>query len=166
LSSPLPRRPPSFPLANQYLQFDFDYLAQGYRGGRRAALALRNELNSVIVFKISTFANASFPSPEIQLLIKVFIDEQALTNRVEGKDVDLKAFAAGFNSSGFATSMVDVGGAVGATDEAIKGTASLFCPSLDRLLTSSRFLNRPSSLPSLLTRLPLHRLDARRTLRL
>ncbi|GAA5909718.1 hypothetical protein JCM5296_005771 [Sporobolomyces johnsonii] len=91
------------------------YLSKGYRGGRSAALDLRNKVHHLVIGKEK--AAGSTGTPEVNILAMTFLNMSGLSNFLQ---CDLRSFSQGFNSSPFAFSMCDVGSQPQAADEAIK----------------------------------------------
>ncbi|GAA5841174.1 hypothetical protein JCM9279_000566 [Rhodotorula babjevae] len=98
--------------------FTSAYLLKGYRGGRSAALDLRNKVNALVHNRYRQVAGALARPPEVFIVAQSFFNMVGLSNHL--RSVDLRTFAQGFSSSSLAFSMVDVGSQKQAADDAIK----------------------------------------------
>ncbi|GAA6005085.1 hypothetical protein JCM10207_008505 [Rhodosporidiobolus poonsookiae] len=114
--------------------FTASSVTKGARGGRAAALDLRNKVHALVVQREreTSAAGLGFRPPEVLVLAKVFLN---VRKGIEG--ADMEAFAQGFNSSPLAFSMVDVGPQRDAVDEAIKGHLPFLLSSCDLILLGS-----------------------------
>ncbi|GAA5980010.1 hypothetical protein JCM5350_005995 [Sporobolomyces pararoseus] len=101
--------------------FTHSYTSKGYRGGRSAALDLRNKIHHYILSKTS-----SPPQTQVEIVAFSFLNLHGLQSFLSssgsgsGSSIDLRSFIQGFNSSPYAFSMSDVGPREQAADEAIK----------------------------------------------
>ncbi|GAA5916959.1 hypothetical protein JCM6882_005070 [Rhodosporidiobolus microsporus] len=114
------------------------YLANGFRGGRTAALDLRSKVHAAVIARERELSGASgsFRPPEVHIMAKVFLDMSGESSRLQG--VDLPAFVQGFTTNGVvAGSISDVGSARQAADEAIKGHLPFFLSACDLVLLGS-----------------------------
>ncbi|KPV77384.1 uncharacterized protein RHOBADRAFT_41377 [Rhodotorula graminis WP1] len=112
--------------------FTSAYLLKGYRGGRSAALDLRNKVNSLVHSRYRHVAGPLARPPELYVVAQSFLNMAGLSHHLLG--VDLRSFAQGFSSSGLAFSMVDVGCQRQAADDAIKGHLPFLLATCDVVL--------------------------------
>lgn len=113
-------------------QFTSAYLLKGYRGGRSAALDLRNKVNSLVHNRYRQVAGPLARPPEVYVVAQSFLNMVGLSNHL--RCVDLRSFAQGFSSSGLAFSMIDVGSQKQAADEAIKAHLPFLLATCDVVL--------------------------------
>ncbi|GAA5889841.1 hypothetical protein JCM8208_001144 [Rhodotorula glutinis] len=112
--------------------FTSAYLLKGFRGGRSAALDLRNKVNSLVHNRYRQLAGALARPPEVYIVAQSFLNMAGLSNHLRG--VDLRSFAQGFSSSGLAFSMIDVGNLKQAADDAIKAHLPFLLATCDVVL--------------------------------
>ncbi|GAA5916439.1 uncharacterized protein JCM6883_006109 [Sporobolomyces salmoneus] len=123
LSAPSPPQPPRDKTIRVGVLLDGDadyftqaYTSKGYRGGRSAALDLRNKVYHYI---LSRTASKAETTKTVEIIAFSFLNLNGLSSFL-GPGVEMRAFAQGFNSSPYAFSMSDVGNGPQAADEAIK----------------------------------------------
>ncbi|GAA5854486.1 hypothetical protein JCM8547_004860 [Rhodosporidiobolus lusitaniae] len=122
--------------------FSTPYLGKSARGGRSAALDLRSAVYAYVVrreqsrFSSSSSSSSAAPlrPPEVQVLAKLFLDQDELEKSLGASGKDLRKFVQGFNGSSLPFSMSDVGRSRGAADEAIKGHLPFLLPMVDLLI--------------------------------
>jgi hypothetical protein len=101
---------------------------KGYRGGRSAALDLRNKLH----YHYSN-SHSQSNTTTVEIITLSFSNLSGL-NSYLGSGIDLRSFSQGFNSSPFAFSMIDVGSHKQAADEAIKSHLPFLLSTCDKIL--------------------------------
>ncbi|GAA5956683.1 hypothetical protein JCM3765_005702 [Sporobolomyces pararoseus] len=106
--------------------FTHAYTSKGYRGGRSAALDLRNKVHHYILSKTPNAVS-------VEIIAFSFLNLQGLQSYL-GSGNDLRGFMQGFNSSPYAFSMSDVGPREQAADEAIKSHLPFLLSTCDLIL--------------------------------
>ncbi|GAA6008789.1 hypothetical protein JCM11491_003784 [Sporobolomyces phaffii] len=105
--------------------FTSAYTSKGFRGGRSAALDLRNKVHHCVLSRTT--------ARSVDMVAYSFLNLAGLSNFL-GPAVDLRSFVHGFNSSPYAFSMSDVGPSSQAADEAIKSHLPFLLSTCDYVL--------------------------------
>lgn len=98
-----------------------EYLNHGFHGGRRASIALHERVRLYLQKR-----DGATTAPRPRIVVMSFCNLWGVSSHIAKKP--LQAFVQGFNSSPFASSMVDTGPASQSADNALRSKFP-FCPS-------------------------------------